>query len=94
MTDPQDDEDLKLLEMIADWTKQTAELADDHVQQVRQAIAEEDAGAADRLRKPSYPPCPLCGAEVTSYEFNSAGPVLIEFQPCGNKVICEERSRG
>lgn len=90
MTDPRDEEDLRLLAMIQNWMSELTARAAASVEEVSEAITAYEAGASKESTRPpglQYPPCPICGAEVTDYTFNGEGPVLIEFRPCGNKIM-------
>ena len=80
--------DLPTLKMVWAWLSEANDRIEDAI--VREEMAR--AGLADKRSEDGplveFPPCPICCATVTSYNSElGQGSLIIEFRPCGNKVV-------
>ena len=78
-------QDVALLKMIETWMSETLTRTRTEIEKTENEP--EASGQPEGEPLITYPPCPLCGSEVTSFGGDPNGPVLIEWRPCGNKIV-------
>jgi hypothetical protein len=85
-------QNLAMLTMIETWMSETLARTRAEIQKVEDDP--EASGQPEGAPLITYPPCPICGSEVTSFSGDPNGPVLVEWRPCGNKIVSVDAGSG